>query len=345
MKVPRAQFACAIALVAILLPAADAWARAKTDLVFLTNGDRLTCEIKQLDHGILTVGTDAVGTLSIEWEDVDSLSSGYEFRVEDRLGAKYFGTLSLISAGTLRVTQNERTEHVEQGDAVVIVPIEAGLWQQLDGSFSLGASYTKSNNLLQLSGALYVRRRTPVREVVLDASSINTTQSDVSDQRREDLSLTYNRLLKGKFFATASAALQSNDELGLDLRVGLAPGVGVNWIRTNHNDLVSTVGLSVNEEWSADQDGEYNLESFISVAHSAFRYDFPKINLASDLSVYPSLNNWGRVRGELDIDASREIVKDFTAVLTLYDSYDNQPAEAAGAKNDYGLVFSLGWTF
>jgi len=62
-------------------------------------------------------------------------------------------------------------------------------------------------------------------------------------------------------------------------------------------------------------------------------------------SVFPNLTNWGRVRSELDVSASREIVKDFTLFLSFYDSFDSDPADPTAAKNDYGLVTSLGWTF
>ncbi len=52
-----------IALVSLGLLAAladPAWA-AKTDVVTLVNGDRLTCEIKLLSQGRLEVSTDDVG--------------------------------------------------------------------------------------------------------------------------------------------------------------------------------------------------------------------------------------------------------------------------------------------
>ena len=54
-----------------------------------------------------------------------------------------------------------------------------------------------------------------------------------------------------------------------------------------------------------------------------FRYDYPKTDITTEITVYPSLSDWGRLRSELDISASREIVKDFTVVLSFYDSYDS----------------------
>jgi hypothetical protein len=51
------------------------------------------------------------------------------------------------------------------------------------------------------------------------------------------------------------------------------------------------------------------------------------------------------VRSEVNISASREIVKDFTFILSFYDSYDSKPPDPSAVKNDLGLVTSFGWTF
>lgn len=335
-----------LALAPLALFPTDSHARAKTDLVYLANGDRITCEIKQLDRGILQAKTNDIGTLNIEWEDVDSLNSVYQFRVEDHVGQKYFGAVFLRNDGMLEVIGGGQTERVLQENVVTITPLEASFWQQLDGSISIGYSYTKSNSLGQLTSDIYVIRRTEIRVLSLDISSITTSQEDEPTQQREDATLAFSRLFEGPLFATASASAQKNDELGLDLRVLLSAGMGVNLIQSNHNDLMTSLGLSVNREWSVDvSDDGYNLEAFVSARHSVFRYDYPKTDITSEITVYPGLSTWGRVRAELDISASREIVKDFTFVLSFYDSYDNEPPDASSDKNDYGLVTSIGWTF
>ncbi len=339
-----------IVVVALLLVGSvsivpHACAREKTDLVFLSNGDHITGEIKQLDRGILKLSTNDIGTINIEWEDVDSLSSVYQFRVEDSFGLKYFGAIFLDKNGMLEVIQGGETETVQHIHVIAITPLEASFWDQLDGSISIGFSYTKSNSLSQLTSDIYVIRRTSIRVFSLDMSSITTDQEDEETQQREDLSLTYSRLFEGRVFATTSAGAQKNDELGLDLRVAYALGLGYNWVQSNHNDLVTTSGLSVNREWSDFADNQYNLEAYLSVEHSVFRYDYPKTDIITEFTIYPSLTDWGRIRGELDISASREIIKDFTFTLSFYDSYDSDPLDPNAATNDYGLVTSLGWTF
>ncbi len=50
-------------------------ARDKTDVVILKNGDHVTGEIKSLDRGKMTLSTDSMGTVQIEWEDVARVTS------------------------------------------------------------------------------------------------------------------------------------------------------------------------------------------------------------------------------------------------------------------------------
>lgn len=329
----------------LVVVATAAFARAKTDLVFIGKADRITGEIKQMERGMLTLSTNNIGTVNVEWEDVDSLNSVYQFRVEDQFGRKYFGSLFMTRTGAIEVISAGQTETLAALDVVSITPLEASFWQRLDGSISVGFSYTKASTVAQFNTDMNVRYRTPLRQVILDASSMATSQEDRETTRREDLMLTYNRLFEGRWFATTTAGAQTNDELGLDLRVSLAPGMGLDLIQSNHNNLTATAGLSGNREWSKNTDGGYNLEAFVGLEHATFRYDYPKTDITLDATLYPSLTTAGRLRSEIDISASREIVSDLTFVLSFYHSYDNKPSDPEAHKTDYGIVTSLGWTF
>src|SRR5262245_24068545 len=52
-----------------------AGAAPKTDTVVLTNGDRLTCEIKKLQQARLTISTDPLGTASVHWGEVVAVTT------------------------------------------------------------------------------------------------------------------------------------------------------------------------------------------------------------------------------------------------------------------------------
>jgi hypothetical protein len=65
----------AVLMLACWLAATGIASAQKTDVVELLNGDRVTCEIQKLSRGKLTVKTDGIGTISIEWDDVERVTS------------------------------------------------------------------------------------------------------------------------------------------------------------------------------------------------------------------------------------------------------------------------------
>ena len=69
------------------------------------------------------------------------------------------------------------------------------------------------------------------------------------------------------------------------------------------------------------------------------------MDLNSDLTVYPDIINWNRVRLEFNFSIAWEIIKDLDLKTTIYESYDSTPPETAAAKNDFGINLTIGWTF
>src|ERR1700685_1376868 len=71
------------------------FARPKTDVLVMKNGDRLTCEIKGLDEGVLYVSLDYIlGTSSVQWSKVAYIESKQLFVVKTADGSAYTGTLT-----------------------------------------------------------------------------------------------------------------------------------------------------------------------------------------------------------------------------------------------------------
>jgi hypothetical protein len=95
----QAVFLCFFALLA----AAPALA-AKTDIVTLVNGDRLTGEVVRLQRGLLEFKTDTMGTVQIEWGQIATLQSTLLFEVERASGGAAFR-----SAGALLRSRRARS--------------------------------------------------------------------------------------------------------------------------------------------------------------------------------------------------------------------------------------------
>ena len=83
----------------ILLFSSPLFARQKTDVIVMKNGDRLTCEIKALSGGVLSVKLDYVeDTIGVQWSRVARLESNQLFLVQTEGGTVYTGRLSTAEA-------------------------------------------------------------------------------------------------------------------------------------------------------------------------------------------------------------------------------------------------------
>src|ERR1700689_755698 len=90
------------------------FARPKTDVLVMKNGDRLTCEIKGLDEGVLYVRLDYIlGTSSVQWSKVAYIESKQLFIVKTADGSVYTGTLSTAETDEKRPGKSERLDSPE----------------------------------------------------------------------------------------------------------------------------------------------------------------------------------------------------------------------------------------
>ncbi|KPK65125.1 MAG: hypothetical protein AMS21_05635, partial [Gemmatimonas sp. SG8_38_2] len=126
-------FVLALALAAPL-------AAQKTDTVTLYNGNRITGEIKELDHAKLKYSTDDMGTIYIEWNKIARLTSRAYFEVELEDGLRFYGTFGEPSRdGIVLVVLTESTaDTVDMALIVKITPIKATFWTRLDGNVDIG---------------------------------------------------------------------------------------------------------------------------------------------------------------------------------------------------------------
>jgi hypothetical protein len=330
----------------VLLNAAASQAAPKTDVVVLRNGDRITGEIEELDRGRLTLKTDDIGTLAIEWDNVRSLTATATFEVDDLQGGQYFGGLQPGPGETqLAIVSIGATQVLELAQIDSIHRIGATFWQRLDGSLNVGASYTSSSDLLKIDLAARFVFTRPGHRFGVEENSTITRQPDVDETRRNELALTYERRLANRWVAFGLTRFEQNRELGFDLRSSIAAGAGRYLVQGRRNELLAGFGLNVGREKPLEGDSTTNTEATLGFRLDRFSYDFPRVDVYVSLVGFASLSDWGRERVELQARLSREIVSDFTVNLNGYESYDSRPPTEGVKHHDYGVSFGLGWTF
>src|SRR4029453_7282943 len=119
-------------------------ARDKTDILIMQNGDRMTCEVKGLDAGVLYVSFDYIdGTASVDWSKVARLESTQLFVVKTEGGAVYTGTLQTPEAGAERpmrvqVVEQEKRDTLDRSQVVQMIATSERFWQRFNGEVSFG---------------------------------------------------------------------------------------------------------------------------------------------------------------------------------------------------------------
>src|SRR5580658_5310477 len=89
---------CAL-ITAIFATPIYASSRLSTDVVYMKNGDKITCEIRSLSQGQLTVKQEyASSTVVLDWRKVDHVQSKQRFVVVDTKGHAFNGAISESSA-------------------------------------------------------------------------------------------------------------------------------------------------------------------------------------------------------------------------------------------------------
>lgn len=344
------QLRCVVAaLLATSLPAASCWA-AKTDQVLLVNGDRITGEVKSIEQGRLVYSTDNLGTIHIEWDKVAQVVSRRSYEVELYDGTRHFGVLSAGPAAQppmlLVGEEGDRTTSLRLADVVGLTPLDSGDWRdRLDGYVSVGFSYTKANEISQLTIDAGVTRRAREQQLEVTLQSIANDSAAAEGSTSNSLTGVYQRLLDAHWFYAGIGQLAQEDEFGLDLRVLGGAAYGRFLIRTNEQELALAAGLAAAREYLRDDSVEDGVEGLLLAKYALFHYDEPETSLTATVFVLPSLTDWGRVRTDSSVRLRHEIAHDLFTELSVSHGYDSEPPAADAPSSDWSVVTSLGYSF
>jgi hypothetical protein len=326
-----------------------AGAAPKTDVVVLLNGDRLTGEIKALEHNLLRFSTDSMGTIYIEWDKIESVQSDQYLLLERTDGKRYYGQLASGGGESRLQVRRDPDEPEETVDMAVMVraePIVGGrIIDRLDGYVSAGLDMAKANSRRSIDFAGGLSSRTRARAWDVDGSVNLTDDSSDETSERYQLQGTYRQFRPGREFYQGFGGFERNSELDLNLRTLAGAGLGRYFVQNNRSEWMGVVGLAYSHENSTGGGTLDSVEAVFSTTFSIFRYDFPETDITGSFALLPSLTESGRYRAETDLRAKYEFIDDLYFELSFYASYDSEPPLSDSQQSDYGLITSLGYSF
>ncbi len=269
------KMACLIAAALLIGSMAAPALAIKTDVVVLFNGDHLTGEVKELVHGQLMFKTDDVGTLYIEWDKIASLTTLQLLQIELADGRRFFGTApeSASKPGSIRILigpfgESPTPIELSIHDIVRMAAVESGdaWYKRLDGSFSLGYSFTHANNLNVLNLSADIGSRDQVRKWKVAFDGQATSQANSPSSQRASQVSTLERFLPNRYYTEASLEFDRNEELGLYLRSLIGATFGRYLMQNKNSEFRAGVGLAASTEKSYDGTVGDNIEAQLTMS-------------------------------------------------------------------------------
>ena len=329
------------------------YARDKTDIMVMTNGDRLTCEVKGLDAGVLYVSFDYIdGTASVNWSKVVRLESAQLFVVKTEGGAVYTGTLQTADTPAdrpvkIQVLAAEKEDTLDRSQIVQMVATSDRFWQRFNGEVSFGAIYSKGNQSTQYSlgsQTTYVRERWNAG-ASFDSSLSSSSGTNAST--RNSITLGGRRLLPWNnwFYAGLGSFLQSSEQ-GIALQSTVGGGIGHYFKNTNRTNISLVLGpawQNTNYKTSEVSINNQNVAAAIFYCQAQF-FKFSKTNIDVTAALLPALSDPGRLRFNTNASYYLKIISNLKWNVSFYGNWDNRPP-VGFAGSDYGTSLGLSWTF
>ena len=344
----------AVILCIALLLAAPLLARESTDVIVMKNGDRITCEVKGLNGGVLYVSPPyVIQTISVDWSKVARLESKQLFLVQMADGSVYKGILNTAEAPAgqpMRIQVAETPEKkvvLDSSRMVQVGETSQKFFQRFTGGVNFGTTYSKGNQSTQynLSAlAAYPRERWTAQ---LGLSSNLSSSSGATTSTRNQVNLTALHLLpwNNYFYGGLGSFLQSAEQ-GIKLQTTLGGGVG-RYLKHTNNSTIAVLGGLAWQRTSYQQSvvpiGTQNVAGAL-IAANVQLYRFNKTNLSLTATLLPALSEPGRIFLTTNASYYIKITSNLSWNISFYGNWDNQPpANLPGS--DYGTSSGLSWTF
>lgn len=318
----------------------------KTDVITLYNGDRLTGEIEALSTGRVALNTNAMGVVQVEWKEVASIASDYQYEVRLVDGQRLFGTVS-VGDGPGRVAFRDvfGEQTLDWNEIVELRPIAESVINRVEIDLSANYAFTKASGVEQteLRANVSYEDEKALSELTSRLTLSNTDEDSTTSSR-----INFSRYVwtqQRSLYRVGFGGFERNDELGLNSRITLGGGLGRFFLATNNSNLTAFVAVQALEERSVTGEQQEGLEAVLSGTLERWRFDSPELDLSIGAQLYPSLTERGRLRADANATLRWEFYSDLFWNISAWSNYDNAAVDDEAGEFDWGITTGLGWSF
>jgi len=340
-----------VMLCAAIVVASPALAREKTDIIVMKNGDRITCEIKRFRSNTLYISVAyLLGTLSVDWSEVDHIESKQLFLVKTKDGTVYTGAVSTPDTPRLPklieiLETPEKKVTLERTQVLDMNETSTNFWQRLNGQIGTGFTYSKGNNSAQYnlnSDVNYPRERWSAQA---SYSSNLTSNAGANTSTRNEVAFSAQRLMRwNNWHYTGLVDFLQSSVQGIRLQSTLGGGIGWNIKDTGSTLFTVYGGLA----WQQIDYHEVLLSPTQQVSSGLIGtglklFQFDKTTLKVSANLLPAISEPGRVHFTLNSSYYVKLWGKLNWNFTIYGNWDNHPPPGFSGS-DYGTTSGVSLT-
>ena len=259
-------------------------------------------------------------------------------------GEHVSGPIRTPSPGQLEIRTPTGPRVVSMASIIRIRTLGATVLQRTNGSVGLGFEYLQANHEVNYTLDADAENRTRFYLTEARFSSLLTHLSGADFASRNDFELQTRRLFQGGWFVPVQFLFQQDKALDLNSRFLIDAAGGKYLLQTQGTSIGAYAGVDYaassyegvpETEHVAEVLGTLELDSFESSR---------KTELKTFVTTYVGLNV-SHVRVEWDADIRRDFFRTFYWSIHLFDSYNSNPPAPVTQTNDFGLAFTIGYSF
>ncbi len=316
------------------------------DVIVLKNGDRISGEVKKLEAGHVHIDAGYGDNIFIiDWEEVERIESPAYFAVGTSGGARLSGSIRTDPEVSTRILVEGQgaTVPLEHSELVSLRLIDSGFWGRFSTSVDFGMSLTKANATKQFNTRSTVSYLTDDWSLEGNYTSLWNLREDVPKTKRNELGTNFLYFLTDRWYSVTFGNFLQSDELQLDLRSSIGTGVGRYLVANNRWLLsINAGGAWTNENFEEPLVRNRNTgEAFGAIEFDAF--NIGDLNILAQFSVFPNLNDLGRVRMNFRNDFKWDLPQDLYFSVGFTSNFDSSPPTDT-PRNDYIFSTSVGWS-
>ncbi len=325
-------------LLVVLIHLTPLWA----DTVELSNGDRLSGQVESLDLAKLTLQTTYAGTVKIQWDQIETLSTSESFVVEFNNGESSIGSIFSPEPGSLQIG----SESPIPVSAVYAIRKEAavpGFFESWEGSADVGYSLSRGNTTIDnLSLSFQPERRTVLDRIRIQMHSLYSVQQEETSSNMHRLQVQYDRFVSSHTFVFVQGRAETDEQAMLDLRTSQGGGLGMEFPLGPVTTVSIFGGMTFLQERFESLERTLSSEGLAGVEFETSRLG--PLVIGTRGQFLPLLSG-GRFRAEWTANIRIPVFGGFNLGLQMFDNFDSAPPQATIRENDFGLLSTFGLTF